>query len=88
MSLLDLIPSLDRIKPGGMNGLNLAKQTFYLLLIDVESFYLGETCFLRVLSGIISVTAISAGIRITRLTVNLYVPPSFLSDINSVINYV
>lgn len=39
--LLDLIPSLDRIKPGGMNGLNLKpKQTFYLLVIDVESFYL------------------------------------------------
>lgn len=57
--------------------------------MDVESFYLGETCFLRVLSRIISVTAISAGICITRLTANLYVPAySFLSDINSVINYI
>ena len=69
------------IKPGGMNDLNLPKQTFHLLVMDVESFYLGETCFLRVLSGIISVTAISAGICITRLTANLYVPAyfSFLS---------
>lgn len=79
LSLLDLIPSISN--PGGMNGLNLPKQTFHLLVMDVESFYLGETCFLRVLSGIISVTAISAGICITRLTANLYVPAyfSFLS---------